>query len=529
MLPALCHIVSNQNKDEYLEQLLANYTFISCSNEEVVDIPNIIYGFKLATSTMIIDINHPKIDDNTFWVHSKGEIGFDEGLIDNLISDIHHKSNDLKCEAIELVLGEWDVDEFLMKLNGPPIIHDGNYEIYIVNSSDGKIYSFQKDEMRYCKIHPRQFLDNLYEKLSFNFYAFSSDEIDNKYILNNINPIYIQDLILSTYIKYIDENIILNNYYLKERLEKKYYLYIIYKILQLILKVNKKAPKKSQILSHYRRSLDTIRAETILSSSQIPFSKGIENTSKLIFGCLGENNTLTISHKARHTTTSRIFAEANQPLNPITLSDSNISDHIRPPHDSQSISCVDYKAFEFTILQNILNIQLPTDLHRVVARDLNITVSQAKKLNASIVYGNNKQSMLNTLRRLSGSQIQSYIAIMGEFLKESIRLKELLEVELMKTGYVVNTFGRRIKPKKRSAVLNNYVQSIGAEIMIDVINALFDEKIHILFQRFDSIFFIGDELTQEKVIDIMESIQKGHIYNVSKKIANNLTELITGD
>jgi hypothetical protein len=531
MLPALCHIVSDADNDEYLNQLLLDHPFVSSSNYECSDMPNIIYSFKLANSMMIIDINTCEINKNTFWVHSKNEVGFNPKDIERLLCDIHSSSNTLEYEAVELVLSGWNVNEFLMKLTGPPIIYDGNYEIYIVNSLDGKTYSFQKDEMKYLDIDPKKFIEDLYNRLNFNFYVYDSIEIDNKYILNNINPIYIQDIIISNNIKYIDYIDIVNRYRLNKNIDKRYYLFLIYRVLQKMLLVKENSIEKQEIISHYKRSIKTIKAERIYSNAKLYFQSSIKQISPPIYNSLSEDNSLSVDYIARNKRTNRIFTKPNQVLNLLNLSNPSISDLAMTSSDDSIFISLDYESFEFSILSNIIDESIPTDLHSVVAEGLCIPRADAKILSAKVIYSKDERMLREVLSSLDKNQLKTYLNIIGEqYIQKTLKLKSSLEKEYKKQGYIINTYGRKIKPKSETAVLNSYIQSIASEIMIDLTCKLYDAGYKPIFQRFDAIFLElakPHDKHREKLISMMETIVSSDIYTVHETSSANLTELIS--
>ena len=530
MLPPLCHVVSDCVNDDYLKSLCTKYPFISCSDTEQPGMPNIFYSFKLANATMLIDVDDYTINDTTYWIHSKNEFGFNEQLVESLICDIHEASNNLEYEPVELILDGWSLDKFLMKLNGPPIIHSGDYEIYIVNSSDGKTYSFQKDEMKYCDIDPKEFLETIYYRLNYNFYVYSSIEIDDKFILNNYNPIYIQDLILSYNIEYIEYIDIINRYKLNKNIDKKYYVYLIYRVLQKILLVKENSKEKCKLISHYKRSVQTIKAERIYSSRKIHFNDNIKNICPPIHANLDDENSLAIEYIARNKRTVRMFTKPNEVLNLVNLSNSDISDKIVTSSPDNIFLSLDFKSFEFSILSNILGESIPADLHSVVAEGLCIPRSEAKTLSARIIYSRDFPMLRGVLTSLSKIQRETYLDILGyDFMRKLLELKASLEKEYDEYGYVVNTYGRKIKPKSKAAALNNYIQSIASEMMIDLTCKLYDLDYMVLFQRFDAIYIEllkPYDMHKQSIISIMETIGAHDIYTVYESTSKNLTDLL---
>lgn len=243
-------------------------------------------------------------------------------------------------------------------------------------------------------------------------------------------------------------------------------------------------------------------------------------------------------YHSKDITTSRMFVSKGN-LNLITLSDKTVLSSIKSRYEDGVIVCLDFKAFEPSIIKHLLGECFPKDIHTWGEKLLGLDRSEVKKMNMVLLYCENFEDkivecysdLLN--KSIDDERCSEYV---NTFVKIRQEMKNFIfphNEMFLKNGYIVNIFGRKIYIKESRNIFNNMVQSIGSEILvesiIDINKFLKYKKSHILFHRFDSIyfdfsrdFFVKDV---ENVVKIMENSGGDIKLNVGIQLGNSLNSL----
>lgn len=211
-------------------------------------------------------------------------------------------------------------------------------------------------------------------------------------------------------------------------------------------------------------------------------------------------------------TTGRIFVK-NSEISVQTMS-KNLLPIVKPKNSDYFLLDVDYRYFEFTIMCYLYNIEFEGDPHLYLANlifgDKNRR-QEAKTINYAIIYGGNIDYILKTNNAFDQK------GKLEELYLNKIRvLEEELKEYYNQNGHIVNYFGRRIYPKKETAILNNFISSTAADFLITKLYKLFNylqnTNSTIVFQKHDSILFniSKDELdTKRQIEEILANEEKG--------------------
>lgn len=243
-------------------------------------------------------------------------------------------------------------------------------------------------------------------------------------------------------------------------------------------------------------------------------------------------------YHSKDITTSRMFVEKGY-LNLITLSDPAILSSIKSRYDDGIIVSLDFKAFEPSIIGHLLGECFPYDIHTWAENLLGLSRSEVKKMNMTLLYCESfEDKIVEYCEELLSKSIDAdkcfeYVNRFTEIRKSVENYISPHEKIFVKNGYIVNTFGRKIYIKESRNIFNNMVQSIGSEILvesiIDVSKFLKNKKSHILFHRFDSIYFDFSKESFlkdiENVIKIMENSGGDIKLNVGIQLGNSLNSL----
>ena len=211
-------------------------------------------------------------------------------------------------------------------------------------------------------------------------------------------------------------------------------------------------------------------------------------------------------------TTGRIFVK-NSEASVQTMS-KNLLPIVKPKNSDYFLFDVDYKYFEFAIMCYVCDIDFAEDPHLYLA---NLIFNdperrqEAKQINYSIIYGGNIDYILKTNNAFDKKEK------LEELYLNKIRvLEKQLEEYYSEHGHIVNHFGRRIFPKKETALLNNFISSTATDFLITKLYKLFnmlqDTNSTIVFQKHDSVLFNiakSETNTKEQIEEILGSEEKG--------------------
>jgi len=304
-------------------------------------------------------------------------------------------------------------------------------------------------------------------------------------------------------------------------------------------------------ITTYQRILKSSIAEQILADCKIyvdvdtlrphligdRVSKGSE-VYKYMKNASQGGGFVSTKYHSKDIITARMFTCKNH-LNVITLSDPVVLSAMKSRYDRGVMAVLDYKAYEPSIIRHILGNSFPENFHTWAAQILCLDRSDVKRVNMALLYCEDFEARaVHTVDDLVGmgcdpNHIVSYICHM-----EDIRNKidEFVGPHIktyQKYGYIVNSFGRKIYPKESRNIFSNMIQSIGSEIIVDAIidtnEFLSGKKSHLLFHKFDSLYFDisrGDfSKNIDAIVKIMESIGGEIQLKVGIQLGNSLNSL----
>jgi hypothetical protein len=139
----------------------------------------------------------------------------------------------------------------------------------------------------------------------------------------------------------------------------------------------------------------------------------------------------------------------------------------------------DYKYFEYYLLAQICNIPIQNDPHEHLAIELFNDKSMrqvCKTINYAILYNKNIDKVVDeiiTEHSIQLSKKELKDKLLG-FIKPIKGFEEGLLKQYDEKGFIVNYFCRKIKPTKRYACLNNYIQSTAADYLLIKLEKLFN-------------------------------------------------------
>lgn len=169
----------------------------------------------------------------------------------------------------------------------------------------------------------------------------------------------------------------------------------------------------------------------------------------------------------------------------------------------------DYKYFEYGLLQQMCQIPFKGDPHKNLAIEHFGDVSYrdiAKGINYGVIYGKSIEATAREIiqtNKLKHSE-EELIALLKKIRKPFGKLQKKLESDLKENGFVINPFGRHIVPEKQWAVMNNYIQSTAADIVIRKLLKIkkffedYDLSNRVVLQKHDSILFNLREIDIEE-------------------------------
>lgn len=195
----ICNIVVDGSQD--MEPLRKH---IKCPAINVIDdithihteVPTLFYGYKNAVKHCgEFDRGNRRINSSYLWTYSKEEVDF-ECWVDEFVETSTKLWFNFIDNGIDVVFDEFDTKEFVSHLNPFPLIHEGNFEIYIADWRDGNIniHSIKKDTLEYVGIEPKKFLEEMYSLLD---YAFLTIEAKRFNLLSKRYPLFLDDLLFA--------------------------------------------------------------------------------------------------------------------------------------------------------------------------------------------------------------------------------------------------------------------------------------------------------------------------------------------
>lgn len=279
-------------------------------------------------------------------------------------------------------------------------------------------------------------------------------------------------------------------------------------------------------ITHYNRLIRSAHAEQVLSKCKIYVDidmlrkhnirrqDSVNSEMYRYLKCASENKSyIHTKYYSRNKTTFRLFTTKGN-LNLITLSDPDILSCIKSKYDDGYIVEIDYTSFEYTIMLNLLNIvNAPEDIHLETTNILGCSRDEAKKLNNAILYGSPVSTVISTInKKYDSSSIKKYISLINKIVTPIHEYENDNKDSYLKNGYVVNSYGRKIYPKRVGNIFNNVIQSIGSDIIIEAILRITDfiknKDANLMFHRFDSLYLDISKDTLYKHLNGINNIMK---------------------
>lgn len=201
------------------------------------------------------------------------------------------------------------------------------------------------------------------------------------------------------------------------------------------------------------------------------------------------------------TKTGRIFQSSNNGFNLQTLPN-KYKDVLRVLGNSKILLEIDFVAFEYNLLCQILGLPIVEDPHTKIFEELigecelgfeekrNI----GKQINYAVIFGSSKDSIIKLiLSEIGDLDTQKLTERVGciDILNEREEMKDELKKEIESYGYITNYFGRKVVVEKNNAEVNYFVQSSASDFFyskfVKIIKLFEDCNINrVLLQRFDS-------------------------------------------
>jgi len=163
------------------------------------EVPTLFYGYKHAKKCLGEKMTRGSTDVNKYycWSYSDAEIKA-ENWVKKFIEQSGKQWFEHVDSSIDVVFEELDVDKFIEYLHPWPMIHEGTYEIYVADwsqNSNIKIHSIKKDTLEYLDIDPKDFLQELYDKLDYNFLAIEAQKFD---LSDDKFPVFLDDMLYAS-------------------------------------------------------------------------------------------------------------------------------------------------------------------------------------------------------------------------------------------------------------------------------------------------------------------------------------------
>lgn len=402
---------------------------------------------------------------------------------------------------------------------------------------NNKSFGVNLESIRYVGLDVKKIIDKFISQYSCIFFDY-----ENIYQYININPdstqfLTFENIFWNYYNEEININSINNLFRLFPNFEdiKRHIPFLISKLLADVPldqynEISAKRTFRKDIITQWLSSHDIYLNNVLFE--QIFEQKNI--------------NKIKIKFSNKKTLTGRINAVHNDfGFNPQMLNKENDERKcIISQFKDGKIIVFDYVAFETKISLHltankefIANYQ-DKDLHyetaKVIYKKDELTADErkmGKDINHAILYGGGDEKIKEILKDTKGKT--KIISAVKEFLKPIFDTSDYVKNVFEEIGYIKNDFGVIVRPEKKWAVFQNYVQSMAVEIVVEQLfcikNMLMENKFKskFLFQVHDS--FVFDVKPDEQDIFVVE-INKilctyKHIkFEVKHTVGNNFFE-----
>lgn len=540
MIPKIMTIVADCYGNSEKLKKLRKHQFIRFLSPN--DISNsssgftLIYGYSIAKQLYKnISIGDYFIDENTRWTFNEFE-SKDDNYIDEWIA----KTLDIFFEY-EPVQGAYG-SKLIEQLNATELVflYNGNHELYLYDSAKKQCYSWTHEEIEYrLDIEPEAFAciisNHLFaqKRAVYAWDPFNLKTVNYKYdhIL-----VFIRDIAYASIGQWLTKKEIQDMIGTHRKITTPEFMKYLSHMPSIYQNMEQKdylrrfmAGEVEQLYSNAKICFDNDKL--LAAIKQRNKSNGDARPMEKIYNALDSDGMVQIPYMSRNKVTGRMFPNGGI-FNPITLSDPDILSCIKSRHNGTIVS-FDFSMFEPTIILHILKIPVTNDIHQRAAEILDCSRDAAKTINNMILYGSSERSItikMNSLKITLDAKTK-YLQMMKPIMDAIAELTKLLTAHYEKFGYIKNALGRIVRPKSKSAIFNNYIQSTAADLFNStsshVFDLLQDIKSCLFMHKFDAIYVdVHPEETDilEKIIHIMAN-KMGILFKVSVLAGKNLGNL----
>jgi hypothetical protein len=520
MLPKILTVVADCYGNSRKLQELRKHPFILFASPSQIDGPppglTLVYGYALAKQLFEnVSIGDYYIDDNTRWTfnefESKDDVYIDEWIDTSL--DTFFSYTPLE--------GKFDEDELKQQLDATDLVflYIGNHELYLYDGGKSECISWTAEELSYR-------LDTTLDAFAARItnYLFSQKRavyawdpanlktVDHTY--DNI-PIFIRDLAYASMDVWLMKRHVKEFVATKRELTTPEFMKYLAHMPEIYTQIEQK---------DYLRRYMAGECEQLFSRAQIYFDRDkllalIKQRNKAgadarvatkIYNELGSDGMVQIPYLSRNKVTGRLFPHHGI-FNPITESDPEILACIASRHNG-AVVVFDYAAFEPTIIHHVTKVAATPDIHDRAAQVLITSRDNAKKLNNMILYGASAKALMAEMKaqEISPEASDRYLQMMTPTIKAIDEIDGILKQEYDRLGFIRNALGRIVRPRQRSGVFNNFVQSTASDLFntasLHVFELLRDKKSELFMHKFDALYVDVHPDETEVIEDIVSAM-----------------------
>lgn len=287
----------------------------------------------------------------------------------------------------------------------------------------------------------------------------------------------------------------------------------------------------------YRKDIITewLSTRTVFFNNKIPG-----------FTLIGSKNLFytKFNYSNKRTLTGRINSFDDQVNLQMLPKNSEIKNHIVSRYKNGKIVVFDYVSFESRI--SIFATGNKEFIDKFRDKDIHIHIAQlifgheqitneeraiGKLFNHTLLFGGGEERLKSIVRDFDDKIDfeNAYNKVIKE-LNPIIELSSSINQEFADYGYIRNAYGVIIKPRKKYAAFNNFIQSTAADIVVeklfDIKDFLLKKNIHFLYQVYDSFILDFDESELDKLSDIENILSKTNqvSFSVNHQIGETLME-----
>lgn len=371
-------------------------------------------------------------------------------------------------------------------------VYFNNNACYIYNNN--KTVAISLESMSFCGEDPLFIITGFLN--SINCVSFSYENNKNHIYENELKDILtIENIYWSKYVHHITISEIFNFLSELDCDKHRYIPFIMYKLYS-------EGMSKEEEKSSYRQYKKDLITDW-LSSRAIFFDNDAELKSIKLKNHKGFRYTKT-KYSNKRTLTGRI--NSVEGFNPINLSkDNDIRKHIISRYKGGLIVKFDYVSFETMLSlhfsaddefkEKYKNSDLHAETSKIIFNKCEISENDrdvGKLVNHALLYGGGKRVLKEILPdHIDEDEVIKKVRdFLSPILENSDYINNIVYKEF---GYLINNFGTIIRPTKKYAAYNNYIQSTAADIMVkklfEIRSFLESKKSQFMFQVHDAFVF----------------------------------------